>query len=58
MDSTGELSDTVYIQNKKTTFIDIGQRLEYYMRNEFKWGENSNTAILVDKLSTYFKGDS
>jgi hypothetical protein len=58
MDSTGELSDTVYIQNKKTTFIDIGQRLEYYMRNEFKWGENSNTAILVDKLSTHFKGDS
>jgi hypothetical protein len=58
MDSTGELSDTVYIQNKKTTFIDIGQRLEYYVLNEFKWGENSNTAILVDKLGTIFKGDS
>jgi hypothetical protein len=58
MDSTGELSDTVYIQNKKTTFIDIGQRLEYYVLNEFKWGENSNTAILVDKLGTILKGDS
>ena len=50
MDSSGELSDTVYIRNDSAWPVQLAQALEYHMRFEFKQGVNSNTAILIEKL--------
>ncbi len=50
MDSSGQLSDTVYIRNDRRWPVELAQALEYHMRFEFKGGQNSNTLLLINKL--------
>ena len=50
MDSSGQLSDTVYIRNDAAWPAQLAQALEYHMRFEFKGGENSNTAMLINRI--------
>lgn len=50
MDSSGQLSDTVYIRNSKSWPVELAQALECHMRFEFKNGQNSNTAIIINKI--------
>ena len=50
MDSSGQLSDTVYIRNSKSWPVELAQALECHMRFEFKDGQNSNTAIIINKI--------
>ncbi len=49
MDSSGQLSDTVYIRNDAAWPVQLAQDLEYHMRFEFKGGQNSNTLLLINK---------
>lgn len=50
MDETGQLSDTVYIRNERRWPVELAQALEYHLRSEFRNGENSNTAIIINKI--------
>lgn len=53
MDESGQISDTVTIRNRTTWPVELAQRLENHIRKEFKNGENSNTAILIDRVKAY-----
>ena len=50
MDETGQLSDTVYIRNGRRWPVELAQALEYHLRFEFRSGQNSNTAIIINKI--------
>lgn len=50
MDETGQLSDTVYIRNGRRWPVELAQALEYHLRFEFRNGQNSNTAIIINKI--------
>lgn len=53
MDESGQIFDTVHIRNRDLKYIQLAQKLETYVRKEFKWGANSNTAILINTIRTY-----
>ena len=53
MDESGRISDTVAIRNEATWPVELAQYLEKYSRKEFRNGENSNTAIIIDRLKNY-----
>ena len=53
MDESGRISDTVTVRNKASWPVELAQYLEKHMRNEFKKGENSNTAIAIHRVKEY-----
>lgn len=55
MDESGRISDTVTIRNKPTWPVELAQYLENHIRKEFKNGQNSNTAIIIDRVKAYIE---
>ena len=53
MDESGRISDTVTIRNESTWPVKLAQYLEKQVRNEFKNGENSNTARAIALAKEY-----